>query len=166
MQNLTNLYRKITHEDVPNNIKLTVLPIGEYKEFFREIRKREPRFSEVMDDEGFTGEVEFTYGIPKEHNIVVMENAEDFLLEAISHGIGHGKYAMEFYKLNPSGDLILDTDKVVREIAAHTAVQRALDRTNPKEYIKTRYYYQPLGGAIVQIDLERNTQPNLYKNMV
>jgi hypothetical protein len=138
MDLLRLLYKRITLEDVPDNVQLTVFPLKQYIEIYKSAYGEEPDLSKW--DGGYTGNIEFTHGNREESNIIVLENIEDFLFESISHGIGHVKYAMEFFKRNPKGDLMKDTDKIVRETAAHTAGQRALDRNNPKKYIKTPYY--------------------------
>ncbi len=138
MNILKSLYKRITLEDIPDNVQLMVFPLKHYIEIYKSAYGKEPDLSEW--DGGYTGSIEFSHGNRKEHHIIVLENIEDFLFESISHGIGHVKYAMEFFKRNPKGGLMEDTDKIVRETAAHTAVQRALDRNDPKKYIKTPYY--------------------------
>lgn len=140
MDILKLLYKRITLEDVPDNVQLTVFPLKQYIEIYKSAYGKEPDLSKW--DGGYTGNIEFTHGNRKESHIIVLENLKDFLFEAICHGIGHAKYSMEFFKRNPKGVIPRDTDKIVRETAAHTAVQRALDRNDPKKYIRTPYYYQ------------------------
>ncbi|MBW2990676.1 hypothetical protein KY348_03150 [Candidatus Woesearchaeota archaeon] len=133
------LYKKITGEEKPDNVKLAVLPLKDYIENYKLLNQKNPDLLELIKKE-YTGNIEFTIGHPKEYLIVVLDNTKDFLLESVSHGIGHARYGIEYYKSRPQGDINIETDKAVRETAAHIAVQKALCRKDPKKYIKTRYY--------------------------
>lgn len=139
MEILKELYKKITNEDLPNNVKLSILSLEDYVKNYRDICNKKPSIGKYGKD--YVGNIEYTRGDSREHHIVVLNNVEDILIEAISHGIGHVKHTIEFYKKNPLGSYHMDVDNIVRETCAHTAVQRVLKRTNSKEYVKTRYYY-------------------------
>ncbi len=92
------LYKEITGEDKPDNVGLVVLPIEAYLKHYEYIRKRKltllKDLEELKKETAYIGGVEFTVFDDKygESIVVVLQNREDLLLEAVSRGIGHLKY--------------------------------------------------------------------------
>jgi len=135
------LYKIITGEEKPDNVRLAVLPIEDYLKYYEIIRKKKltlfKSLKELKKEKYYIGGTEFTTFDKdyKEFAVVVLNNLENLLLENISHGIGHVKYNL-VHKNE-------DTSSVVDETIAVIAEQKYLHHefsSDSKEYSKLGRY--------------------------
>lgn len=134
------LYKKITGEDKPDNLRLLVLSQEDYIKNYRTILGEEPNIYEVEGRKGIWRGIGLINEDAERYFILVSDNARDFFWESVSLGIGKIRHLMEYHKSDPEGT-IEDIDMAVTATASGIALQKYLDLegrsgpTNPSKEV-------------------------------